>query len=223
MRARTIGVIVVAGMLVVGGVVFGPRLYADLANRSAAAPPELTSGSESSLDPTALDGQWTLAAGSYAGYRVHEVLQGNDANVVGRTETVEGTLTIADGAVTAAEVIVDVESIATDQPPRDAYFRGTAMEVGTFPTATFTLTAPAELPDGGTDVALSGDLTVHGVTLPVEFDASAAADSAGAIQVVGAIPVTFSDFGVAAPDLGFVVVDPDGEIEFSLLWEPATS
>ncbi|TDE97418.1 YceI family protein [Occultella glacieicola] len=222
MRARTIGVIVVAGVLVVGGVAFGPRLYADLANRSAAAPPELTSGSGSALDPAALAGDWTLGAGSYAGYRVHEVLQGNDANVVGRTETVEGTLTIAEGAVTAAEVIVDVESIATDQPPRDAYFRGTAMEVGTFPTATFTLTGAAQLPDGGTDVTLSGDLTVHGVTRPVQVDAAVAQSTDDAIQVVGAIPITFSDYGVGAPDLGFVVVDPDGEIEFSLVWEPAT-
>ena len=40
------------------------------------------------------------------------------------------------------------------------------------------------------------------------------ADTGG--QVVGTIPITFSDYGVEAPDLGFVSVEDTGSIEFSL-------
>jgi hypothetical protein len=35
-------------------------------------------------------------------------------------------------------------------------------------------------------------------------------------QVAGSIPITFADFGVEAPNLGFVSVEPDGFVEFSL-------
>ena len=53
-------------------------------------------------------------------------------------------------------------SIATDEPPRDSYFRDTALQTGTFPTATFTLTEPVALGDGVTSATLTGDLTIRG-------------------------------------------------------------
>lgn len=217
MRTRT-KVLVGAGaaVVLVGGaaVVFGPGLYADWANRAAADAPAIVS--EAPLgDPAALDGAWTVAPGSFAGYRVHEVLRGEDVTVTGRTEDVSGTVTVDGGAVTEAAVEVDVASIATDEPPRDAYFRGTVMEVGTYPTATFEVTEPVALPAGGTDVDLTGDLTVHGVTREVEVAAQVAGTQAGA-RVVGSVPVMFADYDVAAPSLGFVRVDGEGAVEFSL-------
>jgi hypothetical protein len=38
-------------------------------------------------------------------------------------------------------------------------------------------------------------------------------------QVAGSIPITFSDFGVDAPNLGFVKVEDSGAVEFSLQLE----
>jgi hypothetical protein len=35
-------------------------------------------------------------------------------------------------------------------------------------------------------------------------------------QIVGSIPITFQDFGVQAPSLGFVTVEDHGSVEFSL-------
>jgi polyisoprenoid-binding protein YceI len=211
-----------AAVVVVGGagVTWGPGLYADWANRAAAEEP-LLDGTGAPLAGTGeLDGTWVIADGSFAGYRVHEVLRGEEVTVTGRTEDVTGSVTLADGAVTDAEVVVDVESIATDEPPRDAYFRGTVMQVGTYPTATFVLTEPAPLEPGQTAVELTGDLTIRDVTREVVVDAEVAASEDGA-QVVGGVPVTFSDFGVEAPSLGFVRVDGEGSVEFSLRLERA--
>ncbi len=146
---------------------------------------------------------------------MHEVLQGEDVTVTGRTEEVTGTFTVADGALTAASIEVDMASVATDEPPRDAYFRGDALEVGTYPTATFELTSPVDLPTGSGDVELAGDLTIHGVTQAVTVEAQVGPTSDG-VQVVGSVPITFSDFDVEAPSLGFVTVDDAGSVEFGL-------
>jgi len=205
-----------AGVVVLGvvAVVVGPGLYADWANSNAEAAPTLEAG-EQGAPVEATDGTWTVADGSFAGYRVHEVLRGQDVTVTGRTEQVTGTVTVEDGSITAAEVEVDMASIATDQPPRDGYFRDQALQVGTFPTATFTLTAPAEVPDGATSARLTGDLTIRDVTREVTVDAQVAA-TGGTVQVVGSVPITFEDYGVQAPALGFVTVEDTGSIEFDL-------
>ena len=213
------------GVVVLGGAVvaFGPGLYADWNNRAAAEEPTLdaSSGDAGALDPTSLAGDWTVADGSYAGYRVHEVLQGEDVTVTGRTDEVTGSFTVADGTLTEATIEVDMASVATDEPPRDAYFRGDALEVGTYPTATFALTSPVELPSGSADVELAGDLTIHGVTQAVTVEAQVGPTADG-VQVVGSVPITFSDFDVEAPSLGFVTVDDAGSVEFGLDLVPAS-
>ncbi|MFF2268656.1 YceI family protein [Cellulosimicrobium cellulans] len=226
MRRRTkVLVGVGVGVVVLGGAVVavGPGLYADWNNRAAAEEPALdaSSGDAGALDPGSLAGDWTVADGSYAGYRVHEVLQGEDVTVTGRTDEVTGSFTVADGALTEATIEVDMASVATDEPPRDAYFRGDALEVGTYPTATFSLTSPVELPAGSADVELAGNLTIHGVTQAVTVEAQVGTTADG-VQVVGSVPITFSDFGVEAPSLGFVTVDDAGSVEFGLDLVPAS-
>ncbi|MDM7831305.1 YceI family protein [Cellulomonas edaphi] len=201
-----------AGVLLLGaGVLVGPQLYAAHANRAAAPVPSLTASPGLEGD---LDGTWSIGSGSVAGYRVHEVLRGIDVRVTGRTPQVEGTVTVDDGELTAALLSVDMASIHTDEPPRDAYFRSSALHTSRFPTATFALTRAARLTDGG-DAVLDGELTIHGVTRAVRVDAQAAGGSRG-VDVVGSVPVVFADYGVKAPDLGFVKVDSRGAVEFSL-------
>ncbi|MBO0923974.1 YceI family protein [Cellulomonas sp. zg-ZUI199] len=205
-----------AGVVVLGIVaaVVGPGLYADWANDRADAAPTLEAQVQGA-PVTATDGTWTVTDGSFAGYRLEEVLRGQDVTVTGRTDQVTGTLTVADGALTAAEVVVDMASIATDQPPRDGYFRDQAIQVVRYPTATFTLTEPVELPQDATSAQLTGDLTIRDVTREVTVDADLAA-SGDVVQVVGSVPITFADYGVQAPSLGFVTVEDDGFVEFDL-------
>jgi polyisoprenoid-binding protein YceI len=101
-----------------------------------------TAGSSASGSSTGTDGIWSVADGSKVGYRVREVLFGQDNEAVGRTSEVTGSIkvtgtTIEDGSFTA-----DLTSVSSDQERRDRQFHGRIMNTATYPTATFTLTEP---------------------------------------------------------------------------------
>lgn len=235
MRKRTKVMIAVALCVVVAGsvtAIAGPLIYRDFFAPPAADTPTLTArdgalemGSTVALDPGSLDGRWIIASGSEAGYRVNEVLNGVDVTVTGRTDGITGELTVSDLTLEAAEFTVDVASISTDRSSRDDYFRGTAMRVREFPTATFRLTEPVTveaLPNLGETVEheFTGELTLAGVTRTVTFTVQARTDGTVA-EIAGQIPITFSDYGVTAPSLGFVLVEDAGFVEFQLLVERA--
>jgi polyisoprenoid-binding protein YceI len=203
--------------LLVAGLVGGPLVYATLQNDAPAA--QTVAVQPDGIDlSAATDGTWTVAGGSSAGYRVDEVLNGADVTVAGTTDQVSGTVVVKDGDLTPAEVAVDVASISTDSDRRDAYFRDSVMDVGQHPTATVTVTGPVDLPElSGTPVTVpvTGDLPVAGATQPVRFELSVVRTPAG-VDASGSIPLTFADFGIEAPDLGFVSVDDQGSVEFLL-------
>lgn len=232
MRKRTKVILLssLAGVLVLGGAaaIAGPIVYRDLIVGEVDAPPTVAATPSATQDAgggdvavPALDGEWAVQDGSYAGYRVDEVLNGTDVTVVGRTEKVTGSLTVDGLTLTDAVIEVDVASIETDSANRDSYFRDTAMRASTYPTATFRLTEPvvaAQAPAAGQPqtITASGELTMAGQTRAVTVDLQAVWNGEGG-QVAGSIPVTFADFGVEAPNLGFVSVEPTGAVEFSLV------
>ncbi len=93
------------------------------------------------------------------------------------------------------------------------------MEVDAFPTATFVVDQAVDLPElTGTPVTVpvAGSLTVHGVTRPVTVDLAVVATATG-VETSGSIPVSFGDFDVTPPDLGFVRVEDAGAVEFYLV------
>lgn len=234
-RTRTVLVAAVVAAVLVLGAVIGPIVYA---RSQDAAPPRLSVG-DTTTDPAAtpgpgattspsaaagtdgtstaeLDGSWTVGDGSQAGYRVEEVLNGEDVTVVGRTDQVTGTAEVVDGALTVTEVEVDVASIATDSDRRDGYFTGTAMRASQHPTATFTLTEPVTVPELGADpvqVEASGELELVGQSREVSATIEVVRDGEG-VAASGSIDVTFEDWGIEAPDLGFVQVEDTGQVEF---------
>lgn len=225
-------VVVILGLLVA---FVGPIIYRDyIVGEAPEAPTVATAsadpaGSDTTSESTLTDasGDWQVGTGSYAGYRVDEVLNGTDVTVVGRTEDVNGTFTVADQSLESGAITVDTASITTDEGRRDDYFRENTLRTSEFPTAEFTLTEPvdvAELLANGASSTMSvpGELTVAGETQPVTAELQAAVDGSG-VQVAGSIPITFADFGVDAPDLGFVSVEPDGSVEFLLNLEQAAS
>ncbi len=225
LRTRTKVIIGIAsGVVVVGAAaaIAGPVIYANSVNGQAAAAPSLSAepSGAGTLSAAEADGTWKSTGDSFAGYRVHEELQGQDVNVVGRTKDVEGTAEVSGGSLTKATVTVQVAKISTPEAARDDYFRNTALQTDQHPTATFTLTEPVDVSgalDGSTqDVTLTGTMDLHGVQKPVTADAQVAVGKDGTVQVAGSIPITFEDYGVEAPSLGFVTVDPKGSVEFSL-------
>ena len=91
--------------------------------------------------------------------------------VKGRFTDVQGTVVVdeADPAAAAADITVQVASIDTREPQRDAHLKSADFfDVEQFPTLTFRSRAVrAPKKDGFT---LIGDLTIHGVTREVSLD-----------------------------------------------------
>lgn len=169
-----------------------------------------------------VDGTWTATEGSQAGYRVKEVLFGQSTEGAGRTSDVTGNLVIAGTTVSAAEVIVDLTTVESDEDRRDNQFRGRIMDVANHPTATFKLTEPIDfgaLPADGTDITVpaTGTLTLRGNTKTVTVNLQARrVDST--IEVLGNIPIVFADYGIPNPSFGQVRTEDNGEIEFLVVF-----
>jgi polyisoprenoid-binding protein YceI len=172
---------------------------------------------------TSIAGTWDAGAGSVVGYRVSEVLLGQNATAVGRSSSVTGHLTISGTTVTAATFSVPMATIHSDKSQRDAQFDGRIMDVAAYPTGTFTLTRPialAPVPAAGAvrDYTASGRLTLHGTTRAVTFSLRAELVN-GRIEVTGSIPVLFADYNIQNPSFaGFVTTQNHGTLEFLLVF-----
>jgi polyisoprenoid-binding protein YceI len=232
-RPRRVGRWLIGGLaalavLVVGGtwlyihVIEGPApaplslKSAAAASSPAAATVAPTSGAASS---SAVAGTWHVVTGSVVGYRVNEVLAGQNNVAVGRTSAISGTMSISGTTVTAASFTVQMATIRSDQSQRDAQFDDRIMDTATYPTGTLTLTAPialGSLPGDGVvrTFHAAGNLTLHGHTRPVPFSLQAERTAAG-IEVSGSIPVLFANWGIANPSFGsFVTTQDHGLLEF---------
>jgi polyisoprenoid-binding protein YceI len=211
------GVVIVA-VLAVGG----PFVYIHFFNQAPAAltlpAASASSTTSSTAAPTAVAGTWTITSGSVVGYRVNEVLLGQNTTAVGRSSDVTGHLTIDGSTVTAATFSVPMDTIHSDKSQRDAQFDGRIMNVAQYPTGTFTLTSPITLKgDSRESYTAHGNLTLHGTTKAVTFTLQAELKS-GQIEVLGDIPVLFSDYNIQNPSFGgFVTTQDHGILEFLLV------
>jgi len=162
----------------------------------------------------------------FVGYRIKELF--GDAvlkhEVVGRTPTVSGGLTIAGNRVTKATVSADLGDLESDRAARDTYIHDHALETDKFPTSRFTLTTPISLPAGivrgkAVHTTATGRLLLHGVTRPVTVDLDAQWNGP-TIQVVGSAPITLADFHINAPNTVIADVDDHGSFEVDLVLAP---
>jgi polyisoprenoid-binding protein YceI len=219
------GVAVVVVLGVGGPFVFihfieGPA-PAKLALPVSKASPGTTATKSSPSTVASVDGTWAVGPGSTVGYRVKEVLIGQQATAVGRTTKVWGSLTVADGSVSAGAFTADMATVVSDQSQRNAQFDGRIMDVSAYPTATFELTSPIKLgalTQGGVakQYPAAGELTMHGVTRPVSFTV-AAERSAASVYVLADIHVVFARWGISNPSVaGFVTTQGSGTLEVLL-------
>ena len=206
---------------------------------SAAANP--TADPAASEDPAAttstadgISGTWAVDTsvgsgdtGTFVGYRVNEQLATvGAATAVGRTSGVTGSLTIDGTTITAVDITADLTQLQSDESNRDRQLQRQGLETGTFPTATFKLTQPIALdsvPAEGEiiEVTATGDLTLHGVTKPVQIPLQARLES-GVITVAGSLPIQFADYSIQQPQ-GMIVlsVEDHGILELQVHFAPA--
>ena len=138
------------------------------------------------------------------------------AKVRGKFTDYDGTIVVADDvAQSSAEVTMQTASVFTGSEARDNHLRSADFfDAEANPTITFRSTEVRL--DGGEDLALAGDLTINGVTRPVELEVEyngAATDPFGnqRIGFEAKTRVNRKDFGLtwnaALETGGFLVSD----------------
>jgi polyisoprenoid-binding protein YceI len=215
------GVVLLVGLAIVGWFVF---LKTDAAPRAAIriTPIVDTPGS-------GVEGSWTVTPGdveSFVGYRVTEQLPGAivEQETTGRTDNVTATMVVQGNQVTEVSATADLRDLESGNSLRDSHIKDSGLESNEFPFGTFELTQPIDLeplPEMGETIKVraTGDFTLHGVTRRVTIPVEGRWDGER-IQVVGSLPVLFSDYDMTPPEVPVVAsIDDEGEMEFHLFFE----
>ncbi len=204
----------------------------------AAVDDVVTTGPGASTEPSApldgLDGAWSVdtsigefsfedATSSFVGFRIEEELANVGATTaVGRTPVVGGAFVLNGATITETIIEADMTGIVTNASRRNRAVQR-ALDTGTFPTATFTLTDPIDLgviPNDGEPVSATavGELTIKGVMQPIEIllEAQRVGDL---IAVVGTVEIVFEDWGIEIPTAPIVAsVEDHGILELQLFF-----
>ena len=116
---------------------------------------------------------------------------------------------------------LDLTSLASDEDERDSFIKSNTLQVDQFPTATFVPTKivglETPLPTSGQQTfQLLGDLTVHGVTLPVSWNVTAQFGDTSISGDAGT-GIKITDFGMEIPSVAVVLTLNDAltlELQF---------
>lgn len=201
-----------------------PSPAATATEAAAAATATTAPATEPAAQAAGVDGTWTLSGQgeSFVGYRVEEELATiGYKEAVGRSPTIEATITIAGGQLTGVTVTADLRDLKSDDSRRDGALRNQALESNAFPMATFELTEPIAVPDGlaagePISVEANGTLTLHGVTREVTIPIEAELAN-GVLVVVGSLPIVFADYDIAQPRSPILVsIEDNGVMELQL-------
>jgi polyisoprenoid-binding protein YceI len=107
-------------------------------------------------------------AHTHAQFKVRHLMV---SNVKGDFDKVTGTIELDDAnpAASKIDITVDVASISTREPQRDAHLKSADFfDVEKFPTITFVTTGVVKSGEDSFEVV--GDLTIHGVTKTIDLD-----------------------------------------------------
>jgi len=224
-----LGLVVVVGLAFAGWYFF---LKTDPAPRAEIKlTPVVTDSTAAGTTSSGPDGTWTVKSGNnqnFVGYRVTEKLFANvsDTEATGRTDNVDATMTINGTTVSDVTVTADLRDLTSDNNFRDGRIRSEGLESDKFPQAKFVLSEPITLsavPAAGETVKAEakGKFTLHGVTKDVTLSLEGRWDGKQ-VQVVGSMPIAFSDYGITAPTAPAVAsVDDHGEMELQLFFDRA--
>lgn len=180
-----------------------------------------------------LVGSWTVAQGSQAGYRVKEQFAGQSSTheAVARTSSVSGSLTVQQGSngLQASAIkftanlanLQSVDQVAGYNVSQRDRIVSQSLSVFQYPDASFQSSQAVELPasivSGSTEsLTVPGQLTIHGVTKPVQVSVQLRIDGSQ-IDAVGSSSFKMTDFGVDPPHVPITSVDPGVTVEFQLV------
>ena len=211
--------LIAAVVLVVGG----PWFYNNVISREPDPLALSTATPGEELEGT--DGEWKIASDSLVGYRVKEILFGQNNTAVGRTKDITGSMLVEGTTVKSGNFSVDMTTIRSDETRRDNQFHGRIMNTATYPTATFKFSDPVNVgsvPQEGENrsATVRGELTLHGVMQKVSVEVTGQI-TGNRIEVNGSVPIVFADYNIADPSGGPARTEDHGLLEFNLFLERA--
>lgn len=195
---------------------------------STPLPKKISNDSQIKEDPIKanVDGKLSvdIDPNSIARYIVYEQLVrwASPKDVVGETKVTEGKLVFdKDGNVIPDEsvIIVDLKNLKSDSNKRDDYIRRSALESNKYPEGIFIpeTIQGLEWPfpsEGDHTFTMLGDMTVHGVTKPVEWIVEANVVNQE-VKGKASTKFDFSYFDINKPDLKFILI-LDNELRIEL-------
>jgi len=161
------------------------------------------SGVQALTQGGALAGHWVLDSGrSEVLLETKHTWGLRPVHGVFRQVTGDGTVT-ADGQVTGT-ITVAAGSVDTKSTMRDKDLRSAKVfDVANHPDITF---AVDSIQPAGSGVRVTGNLTVHGRTRPLAFDAAVSVDD-GEVRLEAKVPVNRADFGLTYSPLRMASLD----------------
>ncbi len=198
-----IGVVVSITVLIA----VGTSIYVHVSTAPAALtlPTDVGPGSAASSGPVSADGVWRAGPGSVVGWRIEQVLIGQQSPIVGRTDKVWGSITVSGGSVTQGSFSVDMASLTSSTSKTT---QRTVFDVSTYPTATVVLTGPITLgaiPAAGVveRFPAAANITMHGLTHPVHFTFSVERFAAD-VYVLADITFPYGIWSISAQGVPFL-------------------
>lgn len=214
--AMPIGIVALSGVLMAGG-----TAAQDSATPTPVAPgvlgdPATDTGCSLEIGATPEAGVATafqiVSDQSVARYRVEEELAGRGAaEAVGETNAFIGTIFLDNQGIPipCSRFDVDIRTLKSDEARRDNYLYRNTLESERYPLATFILTGieglNGPLPEGqDTTLMLIGNLTLHGVTKLVAWEATVHVNG-DTLKASAWTQCEMPDFDITPPKVGPVV------------------
>lgn len=119
-----------------------------------------------------------------------------------------------DPSQSTAELTIQADSIQTRNPGRDAQLSDDFLGAAQHPTLTFSTTRVRQA--GPTTFAVTGDLTIRGVSKPVTVDVELTGTDPRRVTFTGSVTVNRMDWGVNWNAATTLLVSPKVTLEFEI-------
>jgi polyisoprenoid-binding protein YceI len=149
---------------------------------------------------------------SRARFVINEVLRGSPKTVVGTTNQVAGEIAFDASQPTSAQlgtILVNARGLTTDDPQRTRALANQILKTDQYEYISFSPTRLSGLPQtvsAGQPFTFqaAGNLTIRGVTRPVQFDVTVTPDTDGSISGLASTSINYADWGLSIPNVPFV-------------------
>lgn len=137
-----------------------------------AAAPATNAPAPSDASAASAGKSYVISADSKVDFLASKIIGGETP---GSFKKFVGQLNIVGGKLSpeGSKIVIDIDSIHTGKPKLTAHLKNEDFfNVPKYPTATFTATGIAPMPEDAAKQNLTGDLTMHGVTKSITFPAT---------------------------------------------------